>query len=248
MSPPYPALKTISARWLVLAWFLSAALHCPAQTNFASTSSRLLGGPLRLSTAFSNAMLNAQAELANQVVPPTTVGPGGALGMAGLVEPLDNLPGCTLPPAGLVGWWQGEGNACDVLGQHNGTLHGGVAFVTGEVGYGFSFNGSSGHVGADDSGSLELTSALTIECWVRRRNLANEDYLINKGGDYTWGALNYGVTINSSLWGSALTFTFANGYRRSVSIADYNWHHVAVVAINGQTDPSFYVDGVAQLV
>ena len=143
-------------------------------------------------------MLHAAAGLANQVVPPLTPGPGNAPGRDGLVGPLDNLPGCTLPPPGLVGWWQAEGNANDVLAQHNGTLHGGVAFVSGEVGYGFSFNGSSGYVGVDDSGSLELTSALTIECWVRRSNLANEDYLINKGGDYTWGALNYGLTFNSS--------------------------------------------------
>ena len=239
-------MKTISLPWTILACLVSAAFSCGAQTNFASTSSRLAAGPLCLSTAFSNAMLHAAAGLANQVVPPITPGPGDAPGRDRLVGPLDNLPGCTLPPAGLIGWWQAEGNANDVLGQHNGTVYGGVAFVSGQVGYAFSFNGVNGYVEVPDALSLRLTDALTIECWVGRSNLANEDYLINKGGDYTWGALNYGLTLNSSLWGSALTFTFANGYRRSVSIADYNWHHIAVVAISGQTDPSFYVDGVAQ--
>ena len=96
-----------------------------------------------------------------------------------------------------------------------------------------------------DAPALRLTEELTIEFWVKRQDLQVEDYLINKGGDYTHGALNYGVTIWPQ-WGNRLAFTFAGGFRRSSSITDLNWHHVAVVARNGDADPTFYVDGVEQ--
>ena len=43
--------------------------------------------------------------------------------------------------------------------------------------------------------------------------------------------------------GVKLAFTFAGGYRRSVSIANTNWHHIVVVARHGDANPAFYVDG-----
>ena len=150
---------------------------------------------------------------------------------------------CVMPPDGLVGWWAAEGNAYDALCQNNGAVHGGVGYVAGEVGQAFSFDGATGYVEVTDPGPLQLTSQLTIECWVRRTSVNSEDYLCNKGGDYTRGALNYGVTLNSSQWGGKLAFTFAGGYRRSVSITDLNWHHIAVVARQGDANPTFYVDG-----
>ena len=153
-------------------------------------------------------------------------------------------PACLPPPDGLVAWWAAEGNAYDALCQHNGTIHGGVSFVPqGQVGYAFSFDGATGHVQVPDAPALRLTSELTIEFWARRRNLLSEDYIINKGGDFTRGALNYGVTLNSSQYGGKLAFTFAGGYRRSVSIANTNWHHIVVVARHGDANPAFYVDG-----
>jgi hypothetical protein len=49
--------------------------------------------------------------------------------------------------------------------------------------------------------------------------------------------------LNSTYYGSKLAFTFAGGYRRSVPITDYNWHHIAVTAQQGDPNPVFYVDG-----
>jgi tetratricopeptide (TPR) repeat protein len=145
-----------------------------------------------------------------------------------------------------VGWWRGEGNASDSAGTNNGVLQEGVAFVAGKVGQAFSFDGTNGYVEVPDAPSLRLTNELTIEFWVKRQDLQSEDYLINKGGDYTRGTLNYGLTINSPQYHSALAFTFAGGYRRSTSITDLDWHHVAVTARNGDENPTFYLDGVGQ--
>jgi hypothetical protein len=49
---------------------------------------------------------------------------------------------CLLPPAGLVSWWPGEGNAEDQMGANPGVVMNGVTFVPGMVGLAFSFDGS----------------------------------------------------------------------------------------------------------
>jgi hypothetical protein len=85
--------------------------------------------------AYSNALLNAIPDLADQILPPVGLTPGGAPGLGGLVGPLGSGPRCAQAPAGLVAWWQGEGNASDAMLQDNGTLYGNVGFLAGEVGY-----------------------------------------------------------------------------------------------------------------
>ncbi|MGO8925860.1 MAG: M56 family metallopeptidase [Limisphaerales bacterium] len=149
-------------------------------------------------------------------------------------------------PPGLVSWWRSEGNGLDQVGGNNGVLLNGVGFDPGAVGQAFRFNGTDSYVEVPDSPALRLTNQLTIEFWVKRQDLEKEDYIINKGGDYTRGALNYGVTITQPQWGGALAFTFAGGARHSLGITDLNWHHCAVTARDGDVDPSFYVDGVQQ--
>jgi alpha-tubulin suppressor-like RCC1 family protein len=153
---------------------------------------------------------------------------------------------CAPLSAGLVSWWQAESNALDHVGGNNGTLFNGVGYAAGMVGEAFVFNGTNSYVEVPDSASLRLTNELTIECWVKLLDLQAENYLVNKGGDWTRGALDYGMTITQPLWNNVLGFAFANGSRHSVSITDLNWHHVAVTARNGDADPTFYVDGVQQ--
>jgi hypothetical protein len=74
---------------------------------------------------------------------------------------------CAPPPSGLVSWWQGEGNATDIISGNNGTLQNGALFAMGEVGQAFSFNGNSQYVTIPDSPSLHQSQEITIEAWVR---------------------------------------------------------------------------------
>ena len=46
------------------------------------------------------------------------------------------------PPAGLVSWWPGDGNANDIVGDNHGTLENGATFATGKVNQAFSFDGT----------------------------------------------------------------------------------------------------------
>ena len=53
---------------------------------------------------------------------------------------------CVQPPAGLVSWWPGEGNANDIVGSNHGTLQNGATFAAGMVGQAFSFDGIDDYV------------------------------------------------------------------------------------------------------
>ena len=151
-----------------------------------------------------------------------------------------------VPPPGLVSWWRGEGDASDAAGANTGVVEGGVAFVAGEVGQAFSFDGRNSYVEVPDAPSLRLTNELTIEFWVKRQRLNALDYLIEKGGDWIGTDLNYAVALHDSRGNWCLYFLYNGGLQGGGRIDDTNWHHCAVVATNGQPAPAIYIDGVQQ--
>jgi hypothetical protein len=77
---------------------------------------------------------------------------------------VDRTTECVPPPAGLVGWWRGEGDATDSAGANEGTIQGAVSFGPGMVGQAFSFNGS-GTVSVPDSPALDPRQYMTVAAW-----------------------------------------------------------------------------------
>ncbi len=74
--------------------------------------------------------------------------------------------GCTTPPAGIVSWWQAEGNALDNAGTNNGVFQN-PAFGPGEVGLAFSFDGSGNNIKVLASPTLDVGhGGMTIEAWI----------------------------------------------------------------------------------
>jgi hypothetical protein len=76
-------------------------------------------------------------------------------------------PVCISPPANMVSWWPGDGNANDIQGGNNGTPVNGATFAPGKVGQSFSFDGVDDFVTVQNQPSLNLTQALTIDAWVK---------------------------------------------------------------------------------
>ena len=76
-------------------------------------------------------------------------------------------PVCTSPPANMVSWWPGDGNADDIQGGNNGTPLNGAAFAPGKVGSAFSFDGVDDFVTVPYRPSLNLTQTLSIDAWVK---------------------------------------------------------------------------------
>ena len=173
------------------------------------------------------------------------------LGLAALLMALSYSPTKGIaPPPGLVSWWRGEGNASDSAGTNNGILQGGVAFVAGEVGQAFSFDGSGhGYVMVADSPTLRFTNALTIECWAKRWNTSEVHVLVEKGGDWTGGETDFEIGLNDTYsGGSHFGFSSPGGWRGCAVTPDTAWHHYAAVAVSGQADPVLYIDGVPQTI
>lgn len=70
---------------------------------------------------------------------------------------------CVTPPAGLVGWWPGDGSANDIKGSNHGTLQNGATFAPGKVGQAFSFDGVDDFVSAP----FTQTGPFTVDFWAK---------------------------------------------------------------------------------
>src|SRR5437899_546796 len=76
-----------------------------------------------------------------------------------LFQPTDSVgQSCLSPPAGLVSWWRGEGDASDWTGAHNGVFTNGVSFTNGVVGQAFALDGVSGAIDAGPWFNLQVFS------------------------------------------------------------------------------------------
>lgn len=84
-----------------------------------------------------------------------------------LMLPVPSLAECLAPPAGMVGWWPGDGHGRDIVGTNQASLMGNTSSnAPGVVGQCFKFDGTNGYVQIPDSPDLRPTN-LTVECWVK---------------------------------------------------------------------------------
>ncbi len=95
---------------------------------------------------------------------------------------------CVTPPANLVAWYPGDGNASDIQGGNNGTLQNGATFEAGRVLQAFSLDGVDDYVQVADNPAASVTGSLTIDAWVNLRAYAtgsNFSPIVSK-----WNSLN----------------------------------------------------------
>ena len=150
---------------------------------------------------------------------------------------------CVLPPAGLVAWWPGQGNANDIVGTNNGTLMGGVTFTNGEVGQAFCFGGDSYYVSLPPSDSLNFSGhmPMSVETWVYRTGNLSVMHILGKRAGC--GSIQYQLSFDA---GDGLAF-LGDGNTSWVSthqdLPMNTWQHLAVT-YDG-TSFVFYINGNA---
>jgi hypothetical protein len=93
------------------------------------------------------------------IAPPTAVSPSTGTAVR-----------CLRPPAGLKGWWPGDGNARDIIGGNDATLGGDATFAAAKVLQGFSFDGAGDDFFAAGTAVNDLQQ-LTIDAWVKHNSL-----------------------------------------------------------------------------
>ena len=150
---------------------------------------------------------------------------------------------CTAPPANMVGWWPGDGNAVDIQSGNNGTLQNGATFAPGEVAQAFGFDGASAVVEVPNNAAYDFGSSdFTIDTWVNFNDLSGAPAFVahDEGG---------GVTNKWIFWLNAPNLQFhINGPGGTAFIGvpwsptTGQWYHVAVTRSGGDTY-KFYVNG-----
>jgi hypothetical protein len=155
-----------------------------------------------------------------------------------------NTAVCVTPPAGIVSWWEGEGNAADSAGTNAGTLQGGAGFAAGKVGAAFAFTNGTGYVQVPDSPGLALGAGdFTIELWANFASLGGSRVLIAKdvgpGANNKWVFWLAGGQLQMFVQAGSSSFSVGSG---AFNPALNTWHHLAVTRSGSLF--SFYVDGV----
>ncbi len=163
---------------------------------------------------------------------------------------------CFPPPPGLVSWWPADGNANDLAGTNNGTLHSpATANATGYVGTAFGFDGTNAYVQVPDTTSLRPTN-LTIEAWVKFTSLnsagsggspAGDQYIVFKQNTRTSDFEGFDLSKTRIGSGDVFQFLISSSSGQAVPInsvtliSTNTWYHVA--AIRGTNFMQLWVNG-----
>jgi hypothetical protein len=93
---------------------------------------------------------------------------------------------CASAPAGLIGWWPGQGGAVDLVGGNNGTLGPAAAAASGFVGQAFGVSNASAYVDIPASSSLDAgtNGSFTLEAWINPSDVSSVHPIA------TWTATN----------------------------------------------------------
>jgi len=168
---------------------------------------------------------------------------------------------CAPAPAGLIGWWPGDGGANDIAGGNNGSLEGGaMADTAGVVGTCFLFDGTNGYMSIPDAPVLHPAN-LTIEAWVRCDLLdtpappgisyPGQQYIIfHQNDEYSnFEGFDLAKDREPRFTGTNDTWCFEitseegyNAFVESVTLVQTNvWYHIA--GVRGTNFIQLYVNG-----
>ncbi len=155
---------------------------------------------------------------------------------------------CVEPPANLVSWWPGDGDAVDIQGGNNGTLVNDAAFVDGKVEQAFSLDGFNDYVQVPASVSLNEVgkTGFTVDAWVKLESgypIITKHRERNPNNPNTEGWLLSAYQNNFHLQLRAGGVCCQTLTSTVVWVAD-RWYHVAGT-YNG-TEARLYVDGVLE--
>jgi hypothetical protein len=159
---------------------------------------------------------------------------------------------CVTAPNNLVSWWPGDGNANDIEDGNNGTFVNGPSFATGEVGQGFSLNGTNQYVEIPESANLDITGAITVDAWIKVDDFSNQPQIVSKYNNNDSSERSWALGISTS---GHIQWGVQNGHNGSVyryadtpnPIPTGVWMHVAGTFDPNTQDVKVYINGVDSL-
>jgi hypothetical protein len=168
-----------------------------------------------------------------------------------------SLETCAQPPAGLISWWPGDGNAQDIWDHNDGMLQGNASFEPGMVGQAFSFNGVGDYIEIPNSPSLDITGAITMGAWFKS-NAGSSDtggMIMCKGrNDGYVGLTSYVLTVGG--WylndGSVMLVLYgsypADSYvsQLNLIVPNNQWYYIAATwdgTTTNSNNVKLYING-----
>ena len=153
---------------------------------------------------------------------------------------------CLPPPAGMVSWWPGDGDANDIQDGNDGTLVNGATFATGEVGQAFSFNGNGQYVSIP--AQVYSLQAGTVDFWVNwDGNLGSDqsDVFIGTGASSTSSNRSPTFFVRAS---GEIMYELGDVVLQTtgVMLVPNTWYHLAMTYTQTGSSHNFnvYVNGV----
>jgi hypothetical protein len=126
--------------------------------------------------------------------------------------------------------------------SNSGSITGAARIVAGKYGGALSFNGSSNLVSVPDSNSLDLTSGMTLEAWVKPTTLGAFKTVVLKEAP---GDLSYGMYASSAYGGSGVSRPSAwiagTDVGATTALPTGAWSHLA--ATYDRTSFKLYING-----
>jgi len=149
------------------------------------------------------------------------------------------------PPTGLVlafGFEETAGTTANdsSTAKNNGTINGATSNATGKFGRALSFDGSNDRVDVPDAASLDLTTGMTLEAWVKpTTNVGWRTVLLKERGT---NDLLYALYSSNGSKPRTENFTTAENTAAGTAALPLNaWSHLA--ATYDGTNLRFYVNG-----
>ncbi len=88
---------------------------------------------------------------------------------------------CIQPPPGMTGWWPGDGNTNDIVGDRNALLRDNATTGPGFVDGAFVLDGAGDFIEVPHDSALNFGSGdFTVDLWVNFNSLADEQILVEK--------------------------------------------------------------------
>ena len=141
-------------------------------------------------------------------------------------------PQCLEPPLGMTGWWPGDGNTDDIVGNLNAVLRDNATIGEGIVGEGFLLDGAGDFVEVPHDPALNVGAGdFTVDLWVSFNDTAGEQILVEKYVEnFSGNAPGWSL---AKLANNALVVAPNSPQTPPLSLVPGQWYHFAVSRSSG---------------
>ena len=127
-------------------------------------------------------------------------------------------------PAGLIGWWSGDGNVNDLAANDDGVPTN-ISFASGQVGPAFRFLGTDSYVRVPNQPAFNAITNITLECWVLNDPIKPFRRLLTLTPDWVRLALDENAFPTFTVAGVAGNQVIS--VRGDNPVTANAWHHIA---------------------